>query len=78
MPKMWRNDRFFNSKEQYKGEDRFRTRLYPRKNMTKTNCSSCGVEINTEIHPVGPEGHMCFDCHFDYLIANGGYDNYYL
>jgi len=40
--------------------------------MTKTNCSECGLEINTSTHPNTPVGHLCFDCHFDYLIYTKG------
>jgi len=44
----------------------------------KTNCISCGKEIDTDIHPKISEGNVCFDCHFDYVIMKGGYENYYL
>lgn len=46
--------------------------------MTKTNCASCGKEIDTAIHPEIPDGHVCFDCHFDYVIMKGGYKDVYL
>lgn len=39
--------------------------------MTKTNCISCGQEIDTNIHPDIIEGHLCFDCYFDYTIMKG-------
>jgi len=39
----------------------------------KTNCAGCGEVVDTDIHPDTPEGTMCFDCHFDYFIAKGGY-----
>lgn len=39
----------------------------------KTNCISCGKEIDTALHPNTPEGYLCFDCHFDYVIMKGGY-----
>lgn len=40
--------------------------------MTKSNCSSCGIEIETRIHPKTKEGHMCFDCHADYIFSKLG------
>ncbi len=43
--------------------------------MAITNCDSCGEEIDTDIHPDTSEGHMCFDCHFDYVVLTGGYGN---
>lgn len=46
--------------------------------MTETNCAFCGKKIDTLIHPDTPEGHMCFDCHFDYTILKGGYKNAYM
>lgn len=43
-----------------------------------TNCTSCAKEINTDIHPQTEDGFLCFDCHFDYTIAKGGFDKHYL
>lgn len=35
------------------------------------HCVQCAEEIDADIHPETPEGHMCFDCHFDYVILGG-------
>ena len=40
--------------------------------MVKTNCSGCGLEIETKVCNNTPEGHMCIDCELDYLILTKG------
>jgi len=39
-----------------------------------TNCSECGLKIDTLTSPDNDQGHMCFDCYFEYKLMRGDFN----